>query len=50
MEIFLLFIKIIFAIIMISFCSIVLTFFISIFLPENVQTALNIFKNLFQIP
>ena len=37
-------------IIFISFLFLLSVFVVAIFLPQNVQSAINIFKNLFKIP
>ena len=50
MKILTAFIKTILAIVLTTFFALVLSFFLSMFFPTNVQNAINIFKNLFQIP
>ena len=50
MKILLLFIKTILFILITAFSTFIITFFISIFLPENVEIALQILKNFLKIP
>lgn len=50
MKIFTKIINTILAVIFITFISVLATFFLTVFMPENVKIALEIFKNLLQIP
>ncbi len=50
MKILSMLVKTIMSVILILLCSFLATFFLSIFLPENVQKALEIFTKFMQIP
>lgn len=50
MKILTMMVKFVLSIVFILLCSFLATFFLTVFMPENVLNAIEIFKNLLQIP